>query len=1072
MPIPEGPKQKKQATRNAQRPLAYMGVLPESPINFISMDRDPLSTDFRNYEVGDEWLNRSTGVFWKLESKNAGSGVWQEISSEALDEVIADVGSASPVDDKLKLLAGTNTNTTGVGDTLRVHLNDSIFLPNTNAAGTTGVIYLGGNRFISNYGTRNTFIGEDSGNTTLTAATAINNTFIGALSGTNITTGDRNLGAGQNSLECLTTGQFNCGIGQNALGNLETGSFNCTLGRSSLANLLTGRYNLALGNLVGLNYTSNESSNILIGPSVAGTALENNTIRIGLQGAGAGQQNRCFVAGIHNVVTSKGDELTVTVNSDGQLGTSTAFGPGVIINDYTDPGVYAWHKDPNCKQVTVYLWGGGGGGGSGRKGAAGKASGGGGGGVQSACQYTMPALCVGNVESVTVGSGGVGGSAISTDDTEGDPGTSGGESSFGEIKTYAFSAVEDLSTYGAGGSTVDVPGGYGAYVETDAYVKQWKPEDDPKKQFGYTYGGGSGRLTFGLTPGASHAVPEGSIKKQVGSFMLMNNGDLFCTGGNANGELGLGDTQARYVWTLTATDVVDVAQGAFSSYILKGNGLIYATGGNSEGQLGNGTYTNSVYWREMLLFGTIIPGKIYAGTSSFAAIGTGLFAGQAWGCGSSVGGFIGAAGNYAIAQQFTGAGAVGVDEVYFGYNNSVYILKTDAIWATGGNSKGELGVGDLIHRNAFTACINEGSAGVTKFIPGFQRAYILKTDAVYGTGLNTYGELGTGDTVDKNEFTACINEGTANVDDVFTVNSVVGVMFALKSGALFGTGTNADGQLGTGDNANKDELTACINAGSSDVEEVYTVRYPSSNSSTMIRKLDAVYGTGKNTYGIFGTGNTTTQNEFTIAIGAGAANVTQLFVGRGLSWVLSDGDLYGSGRNTSGALGVGDGTNRLEYTLCDGITISPDDDALDGWNLEYANGYARGNLFLMPTSGGGGGGIGYNGGHGQSICKRFPSDFNSPVADDFLVEGGIGGTTLDVNGKNGNNGVASGGLISGGTGGGGGASDGATVAGNGGNGGYPGGAGGGGAAGLDATYDSGKGGDGADGRVIVIQYLG
>ena len=65
--------------------------------------------------------------------------------------------------------------------------------------------------------------------------------------------------------------------------------------------------------------TSTESHNIVVGSF--GTATDNNTIRIGIPGAGTQQQNRCFIAGIRGITTGVADAVAVLIDSAHQLGT-------------------------------------------------------------------------------------------------------------------------------------------------------------------------------------------------------------------------------------------------------------------------------------------------------------------------------------------------------------------------------------------------------------------------------------------------------------------------------------------------------------------------------------------------------------------------------------------------------------------------------------------------------------------------------------------------------------------------------------------------------------------------------
>lgn len=135
--------------------------------------------------------------------------------------------------------------------------------------------------------------------------------------------------------------------------------------------------------------------------------------------------------------------------------------------------------------------------------------------------------------------------------------------------------------------------------------------------------------------------------------------------------------------------------------------------------------------------------------------------------------------------------------------------------------------------------------------------------------------------------------------------------------------------------------------------------------------------------------------------------------------------------------------------------------------------YLPATLYRMPTNGGGGAGCNtiapaaFSGGSGGSMYSPGLAT-GSP-----LVAGGAGGTVAGTqDGGNGADGLSSAavGVMCGGTGGGGGSCEFTiTPAGDGGNGGFPGGGGGGGGAAV--TMNSGAGGNGADGLIIVIEYL-
>jgi hypothetical protein len=181
-------------------------------------------------------------------------------------------------------------------------------LPNTNAAGTNGEITFGGNRWISDFGTRNTFVGEISGNTSTSGAGS--NTAIGYFSGNALDTGSGNTCLGQSSGKFITTGSGNVAIGGNALSTQS------------------GSSNIALGNNAGSGLTGNTNSNICI--SNIGSVGVSNTIWLGTTGSGSGQQNKCFIAGTTGITPDVAGAKLMIMDTAGQVGTLGAATNGQI----------------------------------------------------------------------------------------------------------------------------------------------------------------------------------------------------------------------------------------------------------------------------------------------------------------------------------------------------------------------------------------------------------------------------------------------------------------------------------------------------------------------------------------------------------------------------------------------------------------------------------------------------------------------------------------------------------------------------------------------------------------------
>ena len=170
----------------------------------------------------------------------------------------------------------------------------------------------------------NTIIGLLAGNLTITGAS---NTGVGFEVLNRLTTGMNDTGVGYGSLAALTTGSFNCSLGTLNSNAMTTGFNNTSIGNQTLSHLTTGHDNTIVGFEAGQNYTSSESSNILIGHQ--GVLGESNIIRIGTQGSLSGQQNECFVAGIAGVTVSN-PALTTINTSTGQVGALASVASAVL----------------------------------------------------------------------------------------------------------------------------------------------------------------------------------------------------------------------------------------------------------------------------------------------------------------------------------------------------------------------------------------------------------------------------------------------------------------------------------------------------------------------------------------------------------------------------------------------------------------------------------------------------------------------------------------------------------------------------------------------------------------------
>ena len=283
--------------------------------------------------VGDGTFITSTGNI-------ATNTITFTITDEIAVDYQGDVGTATAAGGEIQILGGDNINTEASGNAIEINLDKSIHQPETNGtafgAGSEGWYSLGTDvgddpiRFMHAYGVNNTFLGSLAGNSTLSTSDAQNN-----------------VGLGYQALIGVDEGRENVAIGATNMLSATNSNRNTSVGYAGLALLETGSDNIALGYESGQNYDSTESSNIVIGNT--GTVGEDNTIRIGTNGSGTGEQDRNFQAGIAGVTVSS-EEMVVINTTTNQLG-SQSVPEGFATTYTTDSG----DAEPDAAEVLNVL---------------------------------------------------------------------------------------------------------------------------------------------------------------------------------------------------------------------------------------------------------------------------------------------------------------------------------------------------------------------------------------------------------------------------------------------------------------------------------------------------------------------------------------------------------------------------------------------------------------------------------------------------------------------------------------------------------------------------------------------
>jgi alpha-tubulin suppressor-like RCC1 family protein len=319
------------------------------------------------------------------------------------------------------------------------------------------------------------------------------------------------------------------------------------------------------------------------------------------------------------------------------------------------------------------------------------------------------------------------------------------------------------------------------------------------------------------------------------SFAITLNGYLYATGYNGQGQLGLGDTAARYVFTrvtstsgspaLSAKIVTDVQAGTGNNngsnavHILTNDGLVYAFGDGSSGSLGLGSSANinSTPTRVTANIGSkTITQVLTLGGGNRATAFVLANDGTVWSAGDNTNGQLGRAGTATTFQQITFPEPTIVKLWGAGDSSST------TVWARGGTGKiygwgyngsykavGNNSTADVTTPVEVTALGTSGSAYVENIYGSVDtNSVTLFAKYTNGTikawGRNNYGQLGNETLIQVSSPTDVSSSwpfsSTAVIDIAVASSSASGgpttTAFVLNDGYIYTAGYGGNGTLG------------------------------------------------------------------------------------------------------------------------------------------------------------------------------------------------------------------------------------------------------------------------------------
>ena len=257
------------------------------------------------------------------------------------------------------------------------------------------------------------------------------------------------------------------------------------------------------------------------------------------------------------------------------------------------------------------------------------------------------------------------------------------------------------------------------------------------------------------------------------TFIFKESGELFAFGCNDDGQLGLGDNENRNIPTLLTKDktIRRIICGVFHSFILKESGELFAFGYNKSGELGLSDNNNRN-----------IPTLLMQDKE--------------------------------------------IQNVVCGSYHTFILKESGELFAFGRNRFGQLGLGDNKNRSVPTLVMQDKT--IRQIVCGTCHSFILKESGeLFAFGYNYNGQLGLGDNKKRKIPTLLMKTGddivpslNLPVRDKVKDNTIRQIVcgcyhsFILKkSGELLAFGCNYNGQLGLGDNKDRNIPTLLMKTG-------------------------------------------------------------------------------------------------------------------------------------------------------------------------------------------------------------------------------------------------------------------
>ena len=332
--------------------------------------------------------------------------------------------------------------------------------------------------------------------------------------------------------------------------------------------------------------------------------------------------------------------------------------------------------------------------------------------------------------------------------------------------------------------------------------------------------------------------------------ILLNNGTVQTVGRNFFGQLGVNDTIDRSTVVpvlFISSQAIAIACGTFHTAILLNNGTVRTVGLNSDGQLG----VNDVVTRSTVV-------TVLNISSQAIAIACGRY-------------------------------------------HTAILLNDGTVRTIGRNNFGQLGVNDVVTRSTVVTVLNISSQAIAVACGAYHTAILLNDGTVRTVGLNSPGQLGVNNTIDRSTVVSVLNVSTAIAVACGSTHTAI----LLNNGTVRTVGRNQFGQLGVNDVVTRSTVVSVLGISS----QAIAIACGEHHTAILLNN-GTVRMVGRNQFGQLGVNDTNNRSTVVSVLNISSQAIA---VACGFAYgaiLLNNGTVQMVGLNSEGQLGVNDVVTR------------------------------------------------------------------------------------------------------------------------------------------------------------------